>query len=222
MKNKLLIFDLDGTLADTLYNIRDAVNACLMYYGYPQRTYGEVKAAIGDGAALLLRRSLPENELFEEERFSEIFTYFKQCYADTHDQIEECYAGLYDVVLELKKKGFKLAVLSNKPDMFVENIINKLFGEGVFLLTQGQTELPKKPDPTVPLMFCRQLDVSPDDTYFIGDSEVDVKTAKNSGMHSVAVSWGFRERKRIEAEFPEVIIDTPEQLLEYFSRKEFN
>jgi phosphoglycolate phosphatase len=109
-----------------------------------------------------------------------------------------------------------MAVLSNKPDPFVKNIIKKLFPEGVMSFALGQTEMPRKPDPTVPVMIATSLGVELADTYFVGDSEVDILTAKNSGMHSVAVSWGFRDRDELVKSCPEVIIDTPAELLKYF------
>ena len=150
------------------------------------------------------------------ERFDEIFEYFNGCYKITHDRIDGCYDGLYEVLETLYDKGFCLAVLSNKPDHLVGGIMKKLFPEGMFPIAMGQTELPKKPDPTVPLMIAERLGYSPSDTYFIGDSEVDVLTAKNSGMGSVAVSWGFRAREVLEDAAPDVIIDTPEHLLRFF------
>ena len=99
---------------------------------------------------------------------------------------------------------------------FVKNIIKKLFPEGVISIALGQTEMPRKPDPTVPIMIATELGADLADTYFIGDSEVDVLTAHNSGMHAVAVSWGFREREVLLEAAPEVIIDSPEELLKYF------
>ncbi len=213
---KLLIFDLDGTLADTLYTIRDAVNMCLYEFGLPTRSYDEVRAAVGNGTRVLMEKSVPCEVLHDRERFEEIFARFGECYAETYDRIDGCYDGLYDAIIALHARGFKLAVLSNKPDEFVKGIVKKLFPDGVFALSLGQTQLPKKPDPTVPHMICKELYALPADTYFIGDSEVDVATAKNAGFHSVAVSWGFRERAQLEAVEPEVIIDTPDELLTFF------
>lgn len=216
MKIKLLIFDLDGTLADTLHTIRDAVNMCMEHYGFPTHSYDQVREKVGNGVRDLIKRSLPEHEPLEGERFDEILGYFNSCYRITHDKIDGCYDGLYDVIIKLYSKGYKLAVLSNKPDAYVKQIIKNLFPEGVMSVAMGQTELPRKPDPTVPLMIAERLGCKVEDAYFIGDSEVDVLTAKNSGMHSVAVSWGFRGRDVLEAAAPEVIVDTPKELLAYF------
>lgn len=214
MEVKLLIFDLDGTLADTLHTIRDAVNMCMEHFGYPRLDHTEVRRNVGNGVRYLIKHSLPES--VEDKRFEEILTYFQSCYRLTHDKIDGCYEGLYDVVMELHRRGYRLAVLSNKPDPLVKGIIQKLFPEGVMVVAMGQTELPRKPDPTVPLMIAEQMGCKVSNVYFIGDSEVDALTAKNAGMHSVCVSWGFRDRDVLEAASPEVIIDTPMELLNYF------
>ncbi len=213
---KLLIFDLDGTLADTLYTIRDAVNMCFLEFSLPLRSYDEVREAVGNGTRVLMEKSVPAHILCDNAYFERIFARFGECYAQTYDKIDGCYDGLFDVVMALHKKGYKLAVLSNKPDAFVKGIVKKLFPEGVFSAALGQTHMPKKPDPTVPLLLCSELGAKPSDTYFIGDSEVDAETAKNALFHSVAVSWGFRERSALEKTDPEVIIDTPEELLTFF------
>ena len=216
MEKKLLIFDLDGTLADTLNTIRDAVNMCMEHYGFPTHTYEQVRANVGNGAKQLLRDSLPEGVESDGEEFEKIFAFFQGCYAKTHDRIDGCYDGLYEVVIALYNKGYKMAVLSNKPDAFVKNIVKNLFPEGVMSYALGQSELPRKPDPSVPLMIATSLGIEPASSYFIGDSEVDVLTANNSGMHSVAVSWGFRDREDLVKICPEAIIDTPAELLAYF------
>ena len=216
MNEKLLIFDLDGTLADTLHTIRNAVNMCMEHFGFPTHTYEQVRVNVGSGVRSLIERSLPNDESIDGERFEEILAYFRTRYEITHDDIEGCYEGLYDVVMRLYSSGYKIAVLSNKPDPLVKNIIKKLFPEGVVSIALGQTETPRKPDPTVPIMIARELGAELADTYFIGDSEVDVLTAHNSGMHAVAVSWGFREREVLLEAAPEVIIDSPEELLKYF------
>ena len=216
MEKKLLIFDLDGTLADTLNTIRDAVNMCMEHYGFPTHSYEQVKANVGNGVSSLLKKSLPEGVASEGEEFEEMLAYFRTRYDITHDDIDGCYDGLYEVVMALYEKGYKMAVLSNKPDAYVKNIIEKLFPKGVMSFALGQSELPRKPDPSVPLMIASELGVAPADSYFIGDSEVDILTAENSGMHAVAVSWGFRDRKLLEDMNPEVIVDSPAELLAYF------
>jgi len=214
MAKKLLIFDLDGTLADTLHTIRDAVNMCFEHYGYPRKSYEEVRVNVGSGVRALIGGLLPADVAREGERFEEIMDYFSTCYLKTHDDLDGCYDGLFEVIKELHGKGYKLAVLSNKPDRLVKGIIKKLFPDGEFSMAMGQTELPRKPDPTVPLMIAAELGCRAEDSCFIGDSEVDVQTAKNAGMRSIAVSWGFRDRDMLVAAAPDCIADTPAQLAE--------
>ncbi len=213
METKLLIFDLDGTLADTLDTIRAAVNMCMEHFEYPLQSREQVRANIGSGVTVLLKKSLPAN--VPQDKFEEIRNYFTVCYRLTHDKIDSCYDGVYDTVMKLKSRGYKLAVLSNKPDELVKTIIKKLFGDGVFECAVGQTELPTKPNPTVPLLIAAQYGVKPCNCWFIGDSDVDVQTGKNAGMHTVAVSWGFRDISLLEG--AEFIAQDAEELKNYFA-----
>ena len=216
MKKKLLIFDLDGTIADTIYTIRDAVNMCMEHFGFPTLDAEAVRRNVGNGVKVLIEGCAPKEIVNDSARFDETLAYFRECYKVTHDKIDGCYDGLEAVIYELYSRGYTLAVLSNKPDALVKSIIKKLFDDGVFKIAQGQTELPRKPDPTVPRMIAKELGFDVCDTFYIGDSEVDVLTAKNAEMHSIAVSWGFRSRDVLIEASPERIIDTPDELLEIF------
>ena len=217
MGAKLLIFDLDGTLANTLHTIRDAVNMCMKHFGYPMLDIERVKENVGNGVRVLIKKSLPEGVAENDDEIDRVLEYFRGCYLQTHDDIDGCYDGLLEVVYKLRDRGHELAVLSNKPDALVKGIIKKLFRDGTFAVAMGQTELPRKPHPEVPLMIANRLGFVIEDAYFIGDSEVDIRTAKNAGMHSVAVSWGFRDRVVLENESPDTIVDIPGQLLELFA-----
>jgi len=216
MKKKLLIFDLDGTIADTIDTIRDAVNMCMEHFGFPVLDTQTVRKNVGNGVKVLIEGCAPEDLKNDVDRFEMVLAYFRECYKVTHDQIDGCYDGLEDVIYGLHRRGYTLAVLSNKPDALVKSIIKKLFPGGIFEIAQGQTELPRKPDPTVPRMIADKFGFRVDETFYIGDSEVDVLTAKNAEMHSIAVSWGFRSREVLVAAAPERIIDAPAELLEIF------
>ncbi|MBE6593935.1 MAG: HAD family hydrolase [Ruminococcaceae bacterium] len=215
-EKKLLIFDLDGTIADTLYSIMEAVNMCMKHYGFPEKSYEEVRAAVGNGAKKLIMQTMPESEAQNSERAEEIYRYFQTCYDETHDHIDGCYEGMKEAMLELCASGYTLAVLSNKPDAYVKNIIGALFDKETVVIAMGETDLPKKPDPTAPHYIARTLGFEPKDCAFIGDSEVDIRTAQNAGMLSVAVSWGFRSKETLIECAPDVIIDRPSELLEIF------
>ena len=215
-KKGLLIFDLDGTIADTLYSIMEAVNMCMEHYGFPQKSYSEVRAAVGNGAKMLIMNTIPETEAQNAERAEEIYKYFKVCYDKTHAHIDGCYDGMREAMLELHDRGYTLAVLSNKPDAYVKNIISTLFDKEIIPIAMGETDLPRKPDPTAPHYIAKALGFEASECAFVGDSEVDIRTAQNAGMTSVAVSWGFREREELLSCAPDHIIDVPEKLLEIF------
>ena len=218
MKKKyLLIFDLDGTVADTLPSIAEAVNMCARYFGYSEKSNDEVRRAVGSGVGVLLQMTMPQDAMADAEQCQKIKEYFAKCYEITQAKVDTAYSGMAEAMRELYSKGYILAVLSNKPDKLVKMIVDNIFPDGIISVSMGQTELPKKPDPTVPLMLAEQFGVRPNETYFIGDSEVDVLTGKNAGMISVAVSWGFRERSVLESATPDFIFDTRAELLNFFS-----
>ena len=216
MKKRLLIFDLDGTIADTLPTIAEAVNLCARHFGYPEKSNEEVRTAVGNGVGVLLQKTMPEDAMVDAVQSKKIKEYFAICYEQTQAKLDRAYDGMAEAMREFYRRGYIIAVLSNKPDNLVKMIINNIFPDGIVSVSMGQTDLPRKPNPTVPLMIAEKCGVSADDTYFIGDSEVDVLTGKNAGMVSVAVSWGFRDRSVLEDANPDVLIDTREELLQYF------
>lgn len=209
---KALIFDLDGTLADTIDDIGWAVNKMLAARGFPTLTRADHLANINNGAFQLIKRSVPkeyrENEPFVKECLSEYEREYSTHYAiDT-----KAYDGAKEALLRLANKGCRLAVLSNKQDGYVKKIIDTLFPEVPFEEVMGQTELPTKPDPTVPLIIAKNLGVLPRETAFVGDSQVDIKTALNAGMRPVGVAWGYRSTELLIREGAELIIDTPPRI----------
>ena len=214
MKVKLIIFDLDGTLSDTIYSIRDAVNLAMDKHGFPRRSYEDIRLAIGNGARELIRLSLPANVSCDEAFVGQVLEEYNCFYGKTYDNIDGCYPYVKDTVCELIRRGYTIAVLSNKQHTYVKRIVDILFDKGEISYAQGQTELPRKPDPTVPLMLADKFGVAPNECAFVGDSEVDVQTARNAGMLSVACSWGYRERALLcEADH---IIDDARELLRIF------
>ena len=216
MKKGLLIFDLDGTIVDTLPSIAEAVNMCARHFGYPEKSADEVRLAVGNGVGVLLQKTMPAEEMADEAQCKKIKEYFATCYEQTQSRLNSAYSGMAEAMRELYSMGYILAVLSNKPDKLVKMIIENIFPDGIISESMGQTELPKKPDPTVPLMIAEKYGASPSEVYFIGDSEVDVLTGKNAEMITLAVSWGFRDRHVLEAAEPCELFDTREELLQYF------
>lgn len=220
MKNdtiKLLILDLDGTLADTIESIREGVNIAMNKYGYPERNYDEVRRAIGNGARELIRLSMPAPERSDAELVDRVFRDYHAAYGETYTHCTECYEGIPESLLTLKERGYTLAVLSNKQDVYVKELVKILLPEGLIASAAGQTDLPKKPDPTVPLMIASELGFAPSETAFIGDSEVDVLTGKNAGMLTVGCSWGYRDREVLVDSSADFVLDRPSELVEIFA-----
>ena len=214
---KALIYDLDGTLADTLPSLCQAINMTMDHYGAPLRTCEDVRLAIGNGARMLVKRLLPNALANHENKVTEALLYYNARYAETYTAAD-CYDGIQDAVTALCHRGYTSAVLSNKPDKYTVALCRILFPENTFTMTQGQQEgVPTKPDPTAPLSIAARLGVKPEECAFIGDSEVDIRTAKNAGMMSVGCAWGYRSADDLRAEGADAVIDTPDQLLTLFN-----
>jgi len=213
MKKRVLIFDLDGTIADTIYSIRDGVNMAMNKYGFPERDYEETRAAIGNGARELIRLSMPVDKQNDSELVDRVLADY-DAFLETYANIDGTYDGVDTAIKMLIERGCKIAVLSNKQDAYVKKIVALLFPDGEITYAMGQTALPKKPDPKVPLMIAAEFGASPDECAFIGDSDVDVLTAKNSGMYSVAVTWGYRPRSELLG--ADSLVDTADELLALF------
>lgn len=211
--SRLLIFDLDGTVADTLEAIREAVNLTMRRFGWPERTYDEVRLAVGNGARKIVERSMPKDCTSDPALVDRALAEYDALYGQTYLHTDRCYPGIPETVAELKKRGFRLAMLSNKQDPYVRSLAAQLFPAGTFDLVRGQTDKPKKPDPTVPLEFIAALHLQPSRCVMIGDSSVDIQTGKNAGMLTVGCSWGFRPRSSLEEAGADYIVDRPEELL---------
>ena len=140
--------------------------------------------------------------------------YFAVCYEKTQAKVDCAYSGMAEAMRKLYSKGFILAILSNKPDKLVKMIVNNIFPDGIISESMGQTDLPKKPDPYLPLLIASIFGISPDDTYFIGDSEVDYMTAANSGTDFIAVAWGYRDVEFLKSLGAEKIAYTPADIPE--------
>ena len=143
---------------------------------------------------------------------SRVFSTYQDNYDQNHLATDRCYDGIPQVISDLHAAGVRLAVLSNKQDRHVRGLVAQLFPNGEFEIAMGQTELPRKPDPTVPRMLAARMGVAPECCAFIGDSEVDIRTAKNAGMPSFGCTWGYRDAQLLADEGADHIADTPEAL----------
>lgn len=212
MKFDTAIFDLDGTILDTLCDLRDSVNFALSKNGLPTRSTEEVRAFVGNGIRLLIERAVPKNT--EEEIINKCFEDFKTHYKDNSANSTKPYDKIIDVLNELKSGGVKIAVVSNKADFAVQGLMLKYFPE-VFHFAVGEKEgVRRKPCPDSVFAAMKFLKADKEKTIYIGDSDVDIETARNSGIPCIAVTWGFRDKEVLERLNPEYIIDKPSQITE--------
>lgn len=187
------IFDLDGTLADTLRSIAYFGNGALNAFGYPSIAPEEYKLLVGNGADLLIRRMLARvGAGLSEAEIRNFRAEYDRRYESRPMHLVTAYPGLQSLLSKLKSNGVKLGVLSNKPDNMTRAIVSKLYGNIPGAVHGQLPDVPTKPDPTAALAMARELGVSPGEVLYIGDSGVDMDTAKNAGMDSCGVLWGFR------------------------------
>lgn len=198
MSYKACIFDLDGTLADTLHSIAHFGNSTLEAFGYPPIDPIEYKQLVGNGADLLMRRMLTRvNAKLSEEELKKFRAEYDRRYATDPMALVGAYPGLPYLLPRLRESGIKLGVLSNKPDDMTRAIVAELY-PGIFHVVHGQREgIPTKPDPAAVLALADELGAAPGETLYIGDSGVDMDTAKNAGMDSCGVLWGFRTEEEL-------------------------
>lgn len=212
MRYKYVIFDLDGTILDTLDDLADATNAALASMGYPKRTRDEVRMFVGNGIRKLIERATPDG-ISEEDtvKTHEAFTayYSVHCKDKTKP-----YDGIPELVAELRENGIRSAVVSNKADYAVKALCEEYFGT-LFDISIGEREgIRKKPAPDSVLEVMRLMGADAEHTIYIGDSDVDIMTAKNSGIGCIGVSYGFRGRDFLKEHGAEVIADTVAELRE--------
>ena len=211
---KLVIFDLDGTLLNTIDDLGDAANYVMRHYGYPEFTSEEYKYKVGHGIRKLVERALPQEHRTSQE-VDEATALFMPYY-ELHKADKTCpYSGIPQTLMALQMKGVRIAVATNKAQKAVEGLMRYYFPQIHFLATIGQSDrVPAKPDPTIVHEIIRRAGLTKDEVLYVGDSNVDMETARNAGVEACGVTWGFRKREELEAYRPAHIIDKPEQILE--------
>ena len=212
MKYDAVIFYLEGTLTDTLDDLKNSVNYALGEFGFPERTLDEVRSFVGNGVRRLIYLSVPENT--PQETAEECLKVFKEYYK-SHSLIKtKPYDGIIPMLEELKKQGIKTAVVTNKMHEAAEDIVH-IFFDGLIDTTVGQVDgVAQKPQPDGINLVLRKLSVSKERAVYVGDSEVDCVTAINAGMPCIGVTWGFRDRYVLLENGASCIIDSPEQIFE--------
>ena len=208
-----IIFDLDGTLLNTLVDLCNSTNYALNKYGFKERTLEEVRTFVGSGAAVLIKRALPDT--VDEKTYGEVLDTFKIHYREHSNDLTAPYEGIIDMLSEVKKRGYKTAILSNKPHNAVCDL-HKLFFEEYIDVPMGVKDgIPTKPDRVMVDNVLKELGATKDSTLYVGDSEVDVKTAANSGLDMVTCLWGFRSKEELIANGASNFINAPNELLKF-------
>ena len=220
MSYTTVLFDLDGTLLDTLRDLRSSMNRALLSFGFPTHTLDEVRSYVGNGMKLFADRAVPAGT--SEETTAAVLDAFRRDYAEHYADETAPYSGIPELLGELKKRGIKTAIVSNKGDFAVKLIAEKYF-DGLVSLSRGEREgTPKKPAPDMVYAVMRELDADPATTLFVGDSDVDFDTAVNADLDACLVDWGFRDRDLLESRLKSrpadrrgTVVSTAEELLRF-------
>ena len=216
MKYDLIIFDMDGTILNTLEDLKNSLNYVLQQAGYQTRTLEEVRTFVGNGIRKTIERALPSD--IEEEKIDELFSLFMDYYAIHNTDNTKPYNGVIDLLKELKHLGYKTAVVSNKKNSAVKSLCKKFF-TGLFDVEIGEkVNIAKKPEPDEVNEVLKILNIDRTKSIYIGDSEVDIQTAQNSKMKSIIVDWGFRDRKFLYEHGAEVIVSNPSEILDIINK----
>ena len=209
---KIVIFDLDGTLLNTLDDLADSTNYALAKFGYPTRTIEEVRQFVGNGVAKLIERAIPDGK--KNPNFEKCLAIFKENYAQNMYNKTAPYVGILEMLSNLKSKGLKIAVVSNKFDLAVKELCKKYF-DGYIDFAAGENEaqgIKQKPAPDTVFTVLKEFELNPEDAVYVGDSDVDIMTAKNSKMPCISVTWGFRDEKFLLENGATILINTPSEI----------
>lgn len=214
---KTVIFDLDGTLLNTLDDLADSTNYALSKFGYPTRTIDEVRQFVGNGVAKLIERAIPEGK--NNPNFEKCLAIFKENYAQNMYNKTAPYNGIIEMLSNLKSKGIKIAVVSNKFDLAVKELCKKYF-EGFIDFAAGENEaqgIKKKPAPDTVISVLNKFNFASEDAVYVGDSDVDIMTAKNSKMPCISVTWGFRDEKFLLENGATILINAPSEIYNHLA-----
>ena len=213
---KACIFDLDGTLTDTLESLAYSVQLTLEEMGLQKITKEQCKSFVGNGARRLMELSLQAAGADPCERLEEGMRIYGRIFDANCTYHVTLYEGIPEMLKALKDRGIHLAVLSNKPDRQTVKVVKEIFGDNIFDYAQGQKDgIRRKPEPDGVWYLMEQMQVSKEECLYIGDSEVDAATGKNAGLKTIGVLWGFRDRKTLETAGADHLIERPEELLQF-------
>ena len=210
-KYKAVIFDLDGTLLNTLDDLWSSVNHTMRVFGYPERTREEVRSFVGNGVDRLIELSIPgkEHDINRDAAIAE----YRRYYNENSEVFTKPYAGVVELIDKLIERGIKVSVVSNKIHKSTVTLCKKYFPAIEIVCGEREAEgIKRKPYPDTVLEVAKQLDVKISDCVYVGDSEVDVKTSQNAGMDCIAVLWGFRDRDFLESSGAKVFAENTDEL----------
>ena len=219
MKYKAAIFDLDGTLIDSLADLGDSANEMLASYGFPAHTIEEYRYFVGNGSRKLIERCLPQDKANDASFVDEALARYKACYDKNLTHKTKCYAGIAEMLQTLQEKNIPLGICTNKHQSAADEVCQKLLAKHNFVEIIGDRPgLPRKPDPQKVLAIADKMGVKPAEVAYFGDTSVDMETARNAGFLPVGVTWGFRPREELVETGAKVLLDTP---MELFAKLEF-
>ena len=207
---KTYIFDLDGTLLDTLNDLHASCNYALRTHGMPERSLEEVRQFVGNGVKKLMERAIPDG--LDNPLFEETLQTFRQHYLLHNLDTTLPYPGIMEMLRQLKEQGKRIAVVSNKFYAATQELCKHFFGDTIQVAIGEREDIKKKPAPDTVLEALRQLQVTRQDAVYVGDSEVDVETARNSGIPCISVLWGFRSKSFLLSHGATTFIETPSEL----------
>ena len=211
-KTRLIIFDLDGTLLNTIDDLAMSTNHALRQYGYPEHDLPAYRYFVGNGITKLIERALPE-EARKENTITQLRTAFVTYYQKHKTDLTHPYPGIPELLHTLHRQGIRLAVASNKYQQGTVELIRHFFGNNLFSIVLGQREnVPVKPDPAIIEDILTFTAIPKSETLYVGDSGADMQTARNSALTSIGVTWGFRPRRELEVNGANFIADSPEEI----------
>lgn len=209
---KAIIFDFDGTLADTIAALREGINRTMCLYGYPEHTDDEIRSFINYGARELVRRALPRELQSDEAHLDRVYSDYNRIYGEVYLHTDRTYDGVAELVARLHG-SYRIGVLSNKQDVYVKRLCEQILPAGSYDVAQGVIlGKPTKPDPFLSHIVANALGVSPSECVMIGDSDVDFRTAQNAGMQHIGVTWGYRDEAFLRAHGVTLLAHTPDEL----------
>lgn len=211
-----IIWDLDGTLLDTLQDLAEAVNYALAQFGMPQHSIGDIRQYVGNGVRRLMILSIPDGE--DNPQFDQVFTTFKQYYIQHCNNHTRLYDGIAEVLSMLRAQGYRMAVVSNKLQRGVDELFELYFKEYMDVCIGERQGIPRKPAPDMVQLALEELHITSHEAIYIGDSDVDISTAHNAGLPCISVLWGFRDKEFLSAQGAQIFASQPREIPDIIQR----